>query len=154
MNQSQTWSYDDRDRMASVAPCGRRARLGPGVAQRSRDNANRVTGLSETATGFVNKTFGYDSRDHVTSLFNDTATSSYTYDADSNRTSAALSGTTTYHYAANGNAKARTYVRTIAGWKPPPSQPSSVIRLRPRGASQGEYPLPSARETPATEPSR
>ena len=67
------------------------------------DNANRVTGLSETATGFVNKTFGYDSRDHLTSLFNGTTTSSYTYDADSNRTSSALSGTTTYHYAANGN---------------------------------------------------
>jgi hypothetical protein len=46
-------------------------------------------------------------------------------------------------------AKARAHVRTIAGWKPLPSPPCSVIRLRPRGESQGEWP-----ETPATEPAR
>ena len=30
------------------------------------------------------------------------------------------------------NAKARAHVRTIAGWKPLPSPPCSVVRLRPR----------------------
>ena len=29
------------------------------------------------------------------------------------------------------NAKARAHVRTIAGWKPLPSQPCAVTRLRP-----------------------
>jgi hypothetical protein len=31
------------------------------------------------------------------------------------------------------NAKARAHARTIAGWKPLPSPPCPVIRLRPRG---------------------
>jgi hypothetical protein len=52
------------------------------------------------------------------------------------------------------NAKARAHVRTIAGWKPLPSPPCSVIRLRPHGASRGEFHSPSAPETPATEPAR
>jgi len=56
--------------------------------------------------------------------------------------------------AITDNAKARTYVRTITGWKPLPSPPCSVIRLRPRGASRGEFHSPSAPETPATEPAR
>jgi hypothetical protein len=47
------------------------------------------------------------------------------------------------------NAKARIYVRTIAGWKPPPSQPCSVIRLRPRGTSQSSL---TASNIPTTEP--
>jgi hypothetical protein len=29
------------------------------------------------------------------------------------------------------NAEAWAHVRTIAGWKPPPSRPSTVTRLRP-----------------------
>ena len=40
----------------------------------------------------------------------------------------------------------------LLGWKPLPSPPCSVIRLRPRGASHGEFHLPPAPETPATEP--
>jgi hypothetical protein len=52
------------------------------------------------------------------------------------------------------NAKARAHVRTIAGWKPLPSPPCSVIRLPPRGESRGEFHSPSAPETPATEPAR
>jgi hypothetical protein len=52
------------------------------------------------------------------------------------------------------NAKARTYVRTIAGWKPLPAPPCSVIRLRPRGASRGELHSPSTPETPVTKPAR
>jgi hypothetical protein len=31
------------------------------------------------------------------------------------------------------NAKARMCARTIAGWKPPPNPPGSVIQMRPRG---------------------
>ena len=50
------------------------------------------------------------------------------------------------------NAKARAHVRTIVGWKPLPSPPCSVIRLRPRAASQGEFHPPSPPETPATDP--
>jgi hypothetical protein len=50
------------------------------------------------------------------------------------------------------NAKARAHVRTIAGWKPLPSPPCSVIRLRPRGESRGEFHWPPAPKTPATEP--
>ena len=52
------------------------------------------------------------------------------------------------------NAKARAHVRTIAGWKPLPSPPCSVILLRPRGESRGEFHSPSAPETPVTEPAR
>ena len=43
--------------------------------------------------------------------------------------------------AITDNAKARTYVRTIAGWKPLPSTPCSVTRLRPRGAESGRIPF-------------
>ena len=51
------------------------------------------------------------------------------------------------------NAKARAHVRTIAGWKPLPSPPCPVIRLRPRGASLGEFHSQAEPETPAaTEP--
>jgi hypothetical protein len=52
------------------------------------------------------------------------------------------------------NAKARAHVRTIAGWKPLPPPPCSVIRLRPRGESRGEFHSPPVPETPATEPAR
>jgi hypothetical protein len=52
------------------------------------------------------------------------------------------------------NAKALAHVRTITGWKPLPSPPCSVIRLRPRGASRGEFRSPPAPETPATESAR
>ena len=45
------------------------------------------------------------------------------------------------------NAKARAHVRTIAGWKQLPSPPCSVIRLRPRGESRGEFHSPPAPET-------
>ena len=50
------------------------------------------------------------------------------------------------------NAKARAHVRTIAGRKPMPSPPCSVIRLRPRGASGGAFHSPTAPGIPATEP--
>ena len=36
------------------------------------------------------------------------------------------------------NAKARAHVRTIAGWKPPPSQPCTVTRLRP-GVGESKF---------------
>ncbi|MGA9012286.1 MAG: hypothetical protein WB509_07305 [Acetobacteraceae bacterium] len=52
------------------------------------------------------------------------------------------------------NANARAHVRTIAGWKPLPSPPCSVIRLHPRGESRGEFHSPPAPETPAAEPAR
>ena len=52
------------------------------------------------------------------------------------------------------NTKAQAHVRTIAGWKPLPSPPCSVIRLHPRGESRGEFHSPPAPETPATEPAR
>ena len=50
------------------------------------------------------------------------------------------------------NVKARAHVRTIAGWKPLPSPPCSVIRLRPRDERRCESHSPLAPETPATEP--
>src|ERR1700735_2467750 len=52
------------------------------------------------------------------------------------------------------NAKARAHVRTIAEWKPPPSPPCSVIRLRPRGESQGEFHSSLAPESLAIEPAK
>jgi hypothetical protein len=52
------------------------------------------------------------------------------------------------------NAKARAQVRIIAGWKPLPSPPCSVIRPRPRGESRDEFRSQTAPETPATEPTR
>lgn len=66
------------------------------------DNANRITGLTET--GLPNKTYGYDSLDRLTSFVNGSATTSYAYDADSNRTSVTTSaGTTTYTYPTTSN---------------------------------------------------
>jgi hypothetical protein len=52
------------------------------------------------------------------------------------------------------NAKARAHVRAISRWKPLPSPPCSVIRLRPRGASRGELHSPPTFETTATKPAR
>ena len=52
------------------------------------------------------------------------------------------------------NAKARAHVRTIAGWKPLPSPPCSMIRLRPRDECRCESHSPLAPEAPATEPAR
>jgi hypothetical protein len=52
------------------------------------------------------------------------------------------------------NAKALTHVRTIAGWKPRPSPPCSVIPLRPRSQSRSEFLSPVAPETPAIEPAK
>jgi RHS repeat-associated protein len=68
------------------------------------DNANRITGLTET--GLLSKTYGYDSRDELTSLTIGTATpTSYAYDADGNRTSTTVSiGTTSYAYPTGGSA--------------------------------------------------
>jgi RHS repeat-associated protein len=70
------------------------------------DNANRITGLTET--GLSNKTFGYDNLDRLTSFVNGTATNSYAYDADGNRTSATTgAGTTTYSYPTGTGASNR-----------------------------------------------
>ena len=44
------------------------------------------------------------------------------------------------------NAKARTYVRTIVGWKPLPSPPCTVTRLRPGGVRATEFPSPVSRD--------
>ncbi len=55
------------------------------------DNANRITGLTETSLS--NKTFGYDSLDRLTSFMNGSATTGYAYDANSNRSS-----TTIFHW--------------------------------------------------------
>lgn len=65
------------------------------------DPAHRITELQET--GLTNKTYGYDSFDRLTSFFNGTATASYSYDADSNRKTYALSTTTTYNYPGTSN---------------------------------------------------
>jgi hypothetical protein len=45
------------------------------------------------------------------------------------------------------NAKARPHVRTITGWKPPPSQPCTVTRLRP-GVRGSEFHSPGVSHTP------
>jgi RHS repeat-associated protein len=47
--------------------------------------------------------YGYDSVNRLTSYFNGTATGTYAYDANGNRLSYSLSGTTTYHYTASTN---------------------------------------------------
>jgi YD repeat-containing protein len=68
------------------------------------DNASRITALTETLTAsFPNKTYAYDNDNRLTSFFNGTATESCTYDADGNRTTMALSGTTTLRYTTTSN---------------------------------------------------
>jgi hypothetical protein len=53
------------------------------------------------------------------------------------------------------NAKARTYARTIAGWKPLPPPPCSIIQLRRRSArARLTSHSPPATETPATDPAK
>ena len=47
------------------------------------------------------------------------------------------------------NAKARAHVRTIAGWKPPPSQPCTVTRLRP-GVRESEFHSTGAPHAPSS----
>jgi RHS repeat-associated protein len=65
------------------------------------DNASRITELQET--GLNNKFYGYDADDRLTSFFNGTTTTSYTYDTNGNRTSMTLSGTTTLGYTTTSN---------------------------------------------------
>ena len=54
------------------------------------------------------------------------------------------------------NAKARQYVRTIAGWKPLPPHPVKVVRLRSRGDERSRPPTSSFSVVrgPDTEPPR
>ena len=52
------------------------------------------------------------------------------------------------------NAKARTYVRTIAEWKSLPPPVCSVIQLRPRGASESDFHWPAGPDTRAPEAAR
>jgi uncharacterized ParB-like nuclease family protein len=47
------------------------------------------------------------------------------------------------------NAKARAHVRTIAGWKPPPSQSCTVTRLR-SGERESEFHSTGAPHAPSS----
>ena len=66
------------------------------------DNANRITGITET--GLANWTAIYDPLDRLTSYTVGTVATSYGYDADSNRlSSTTAAGTTNYIYPTSSN---------------------------------------------------
>jgi YD repeat-containing protein len=66
------------------------------------DNASRITHLTET--GLAAKTYGYGNDDRLTDFINGAVTTSYKYDAGSNRSTVTTpSGTTTYNYPTTSN---------------------------------------------------
>jgi len=95
-------AFDQDGRITSIALVGTTTMNTQTITY---DNAGNITALVETGTGTADsKAAYYDSFDRLTGFFNATNTTSYTYDADSNRTSTTVLGTTTtYTYPITSN---------------------------------------------------
>jgi YD repeat-containing protein len=93
-----------------------------GVKTYSYDDAFRITGITDTAAGATNWTYGYDALDRLTSGTNGTVTRGWTYDANGNRLSETGSSPSTYNISSTTNqitsitgTLARTYSYDAAG---------------------------------------
>lgn len=69
----------------------------------SYDNASRVSGIANTASGSFTWTFGYDGLDRLTAASTSSVTEDWTYDADGNRLAEAGSAPSTYSISPTSN---------------------------------------------------
>lgn len=69
----------------------------------SYDDASRVSGITNTASGASSWTYGYDPLDRLTSATSSSVTDGWTYDANGNRLSQTGSSTSTYSISATNN---------------------------------------------------
>jgi RHS repeat-associated protein len=88
----------------------------------SFDNANRITGISDSSNSALTWAFGYDALDRLTSGTTSAITDGWTYDADGNRLTQTGTNASTFHINSGNNqlssttgALARTYVYNAAG---------------------------------------
>ncbi len=93
-----------------------------GLQTLSYDNASRISGITNTAAGSSNWTYGYDPLDRLTSGGNGTISRGWTYDANGNRLTEAGTSPSTYSISPTSNqitgitgALARTYAYDAAG---------------------------------------
>jgi RHS repeat-associated protein len=97
-----TRTIDQDGRISAISIGGTATVPGTTTLTYTLDNADRITGLTET--GLPDKSFAYDSLDRLTSFVNGTSTTNYAYDNDGNRTSlTTAAGATTYTYPAGSN---------------------------------------------------
>ena len=69
----------------------------------SYDDASRISGVTNTASGASNWTYGYDVLDRLTSASSSSITDGWTYDADGNRLSQTGTFPSTYSIASGSN---------------------------------------------------
>jgi RHS repeat-associated protein len=88
----------------------------------SYDNASRISGITDTAAGASNWTYGYDALDRLTSGGNGAVNRGWTYDANGNRLTETGASASTYAVSSISNqitgvtgALARTYSYDAAG---------------------------------------
>jgi RHS repeat-associated protein len=77
---------------------GRLTGIGAGSVQSlgfSYDGANRIVGITNGIDGSMNQNFGYDDESRLLSLYSGADIESYQYDANGNRTSQVINGTST-----------------------------------------------------------
>ena len=88
----------------------------------SYDNASRITGITNTASGASNWTYGYDPLDRLTGATSSSVTEGWAYDADGNRLSETGTSPSTYSISSSSNqitgitgVLARTYAYDAGG---------------------------------------
>jgi RHS repeat-associated protein len=86
------------------------------------DNANRITGISDSSNSALSWSYGYDALDRLTSASTSSVTDGWTYDANGNRLSQTGTAASTYTVTTGSNRLAsvsgalnRTYTYSAAG---------------------------------------
>jgi len=67
------------------------------------DNANRITGISDSSNSALTWTYGYDVLDRLTSASTTANSYGWTYDANGNRTAQTTTGATTFNVSTTSN---------------------------------------------------
>ncbi len=78
-----------------------------GTQSLNYDDADRISGNTNTASGASNWTYGYDALDSTTSAASSSITDGWTYDADGNRLSRTGTAASTYSIA-SGSRRVRS----------------------------------------------
>lgn len=95
---TNTLGYDSDGRLTGIAV--------PGVENLgfSYDTANRMTGIANGIDTGQSEAFDYDEQSRLTGVYGGSETESYSYDADGNRLTQAINGTSaTFSYGATSN---------------------------------------------------
>jgi RHS repeat-associated protein len=88
-------SYDLDGKVAGVSSAGTKAF--------TYDDAFRVTGITDTATGSANWTYGYDAVDRLSSAVSGAATHGWSYDANGNRLAETGTAASSYTVSSTSN---------------------------------------------------